>query len=67
MAFASLSDSRSFSVHVRVCSAHNAGTDAKILGEAKPGVFQTGGFATFFGKSPDCVADRFRTVPRRHC
>ena len=34
-------------------------------GEAKPGGFQTGGFPTFFGKGPDCVADPFGTVPRR--
>ena len=35
--------------------------------EAKPGGFQTGGFPTFFGKGPDCVADPFGTVPRRCC
>ena len=38
-----------------------------ILREAKPGGFQTGGFPTFFGKGPDCVADPFGTVPRRCC
>ena len=36
-----------------------------ILGEAKPGGFQTRMFPTFFGKGPDCVADPFGTVPRR--
>ena len=40
---------------------------SRHLGEAKPGKFQTGGFPTFFGKGPDCVADPFRTVPRRCC
>ena len=37
----------------------------QILREAKPGGFQTGGFPTFIGKGPDCVADPFGTVPRR--
>ena len=37
------------------------------LREAKPGGFQTGGFPTFFGKGPDCVANPFGTVPRRCC
>ena len=36
-----------------------------VLGEAKPGGFQTRVFPTFFGKGPDCVADPFGTVPRR--
>ena len=36
-------------------------------GVSKPGGFQTGGFPTFFGKGPDCVADPFGTVPRRCC
>ena len=35
------------------------------LREARPGGFQTGGFHTFFGKGPDCVADPLGTVPRR--
>ena len=38
-----------------------------FLREGKPGDFQTGGFPTFFGKGPDCVADPSRTVPRRCC
>ena len=38
-----------------------------MLGEAKPRGFQMGGFPTFFGKGPDCVADPFGTVPRRCC
>ena len=38
-----------------------------ILREAKQGGFQTGGFPTFLGKGPDCVADPFGTVPRRCC
>ena len=36
-----------------------------FLREAKPGGLQTGGFPTFFGKGPDCVADPFGTVPCR--
>ena len=36
-----------------------------FLREAKPRGFQTGGFPTFVGKGPDCVADPFGTVPRR--
>ena len=35
--------------------------------EGEPGGFQTGGFPTFLGKAPDCVADPSETVPRRHC
>ena len=31
-----------------------------LLREAKPGVSKPGGVPTFFGKGPDCVADRFR-------
>ena len=31
-------------------------------GGSKPG-----GFPLFFGKGPDCVVDRFGTVPRRCC
>ena len=31
------------------------------------GGFQNGGFPTFLGKGPDCVADPFGTVPRRRC
>ena len=38
---------------------------SSLLGEAKPGGFETGGFPTFFGKGPDGVADPFGTVPRR--
>ena len=37
------------------------------LREAKLGGFQTGGFPTFLGKGPDCVADPFGTVPRGCC
>ena len=36
-----------------------------FLREAKPAGFQIGGVPLFFGKGPDCVADRFGTVPRR--
>ena len=39
----------------------------RILREAEPGGFQTGGFPTLFGKGPDCVADPLGTVPRRCC
>ena len=35
---------------------------AHVLGEGKPGGFQTGGFPTFFGKGPDCVADASEAV-----
>ena len=31
------------------------------------GVSKPGGFPTFFGKGPDCVADPFGTVPRGCC
>ena len=37
----------------------------RFLREAKPGGFQTGGFPTFSGKGPDCVADPFGTVRHR--
>ena len=43
----------------------NLGSWTRVLGEAKPGGFQTRVFPTFFGKGPDCVADPFGTVPRR--
>ena len=52
--------SRESSTNDRLLAGRNA-----ILREAKPGGFQTGGFPTFFGKGPDCVADPFGTVPRR--
>ena len=38
---------------------------AYLLGEPRPGGFQTGGFPTFFGNGPDCVAHPFGTVPCR--
>ena len=44
---------------------HQAAIQVNNLEESKPGGFQTGGFSAFFGKGPDCVADPFRTVPRR--
>ena len=48
-------------------SGENPGKFSGILGEAKPGGFQTEVFPTFFGKGPDCVADPFGTVSRRRC
>ena len=37
----------------------------QCLREGKPGGFQSGGFPTFLGKGPDCVADPFGNVPCR--